>query len=124
MSRTLAKELFGWGTLLWLVGYVLGILLVFAVGPSLIGWIILPIGVAMTWWVLIRKVHRGSPSEYALIGLVWCAMAIVLDYLFIVKAFHPADGYYKPDVYAYYVVTLFLPLLAAWRTAKPPGHPA
>ena len=35
--------------------------------------------------------------------------------LFIVAAFKPADGYYKPDVYLYYALTLAIPLFAGWR---------
>jgi hypothetical protein len=29
--------------------------------------------------------------------------------------FHPPDGYYKPDVYLYYVSTFVLPLIVGWR---------
>lgn len=118
MSRTLAKQLFGWGALLWLIGYVLGIVLVAVVAPHLVGWIILPIGVALTWWVLVHQIHGDRVSYYVMIGIVWTIMAIVLDYLFIVKAFHPADGYYKLDVYLYYALTLALPLLVGWQTVK------
>jgi len=35
--------------------------------------------------------------------------------LFIVKAFKPADGYYKLDVYLYYALTFALPLIVGWR---------
>ena len=41
--------------------------------------------------------------------------AIVLDYLLIVKALNPADGYYKLDVYLYYALTFILPLAAYSR---------
>lgn len=118
MTRALAKQLLGWGVLLWLIGYALGVVLVFIVAPRLVGWIILPIGVALTWWVLVHKVRGERVSDYAQIGVAWGAMAILFDYLFIVKAFHPADGYYKPDVYLYYALILALPLLVGWRTAK------
>jgi hypothetical protein len=49
------------------------------------------------------------------LALVWSAMAVVLDYLFIVKAFNPADGYYKADVYLYYLLTVLLPLAVGLR---------
>ena len=48
-------------------------------------------------------------------ALVWTFIAVVGDYLFIVKAFKPADGYYKLDVYLYYALTLAIPLFAGWR---------
>lgn len=40
-------------------------------------------------------------------------MAVLLDYLFIVKMFKSAD-YYKPDVYVYYALTLLLPIAVGW----------
>lgn len=45
----------------------------------------------------------------------WTVIAVLGDYLFIVKALKPADGYYKLDVYLYYALTLFIPFLAGWR---------
>ena len=115
MSTSLAKELFGWGFLLWLVGYLLGIVLIAFVPSSAIGWLILPIGVCLTWWVLTRRIPRRRPAHYVLIGIVWMAIAIVLDYFLIVRAFHPADGYYKLDVYVYYLLTLGLPIVVGMR---------
>jgi uncharacterized membrane protein len=113
MTRHFAKEAFGWGAVLWLVGYALGVLLILFVPPSAVGWIILPIGVAVTWWVLMHKVHEDAAMRYAAIAIVWTTIAVILDYLFIVKAFHPVDGYYKLDVYVYYGLTFLLPLIAA-----------
>ncbi len=109
----------GWGFVLWLIGYALGILLFFVLPPSLIGWAILPIGTIITIFVLLRKVGGGSLARYAALAAAWTAIAIVLDYLFIVVLLHPADGYYKPDVYAYYALTFILPLAAGcWRGLK------
>jgi hypothetical protein len=118
MTRTRAKELFGWGTTLWFIGYVLGILLIAVVGPGMVGWVILPIGVAITTWVLFRSIHSERMSQYVALGIAWTAIAVILDYLFIVRAFHPADGYYKPDVYLYYVLTLALPMLVGLRMTR------
>jgi hypothetical protein len=60
-------------------------------------------------------VKGDTLSHYVLVALVWVTIAVVGDYLFIVKAFKPADGYYKPDVYLYYALTMAIPLLAGWR---------
>ena len=49
-----------------------------------------------------------------LLGVVWSAIAIICDYLLIVKLLNPPDGYYKPDVYLYYLLTLALPVAATW----------
>jgi uncharacterized membrane protein len=114
MDRRFAKELLGWGVALWLIGYILGIVLIRVVPTSLVGWVIMPIGVAITCWVLVNQVRSEGIARYALLAVVWTLIAIVFDYVFIVAAFHPADGYYKPDVYAYYALTFVLPVLIGW----------
>jgi hypothetical protein len=121
MNRRFAKELLGWGVALWLVGYILGIVLIGVVGASLVGWLIMPIGFAVTCWVLVNKIRSEGIAHYALLGVAWTIIAIVFDYVFIVVAFHPADGYYKPDVYAYYALTFVLPVLIGWwKTTRHP----
>jgi hypothetical protein len=80
----------------------------------MIGWIITPMGVALTLWVLFRKVEGDTLQHYVRLGIVWTLIAIAFDYVFIVKLFSPPDGYYKPDVYLYYILTLALPVIAGW----------
>ena len=98
-----------WGFTLWLIGYVLGIIFFAFVPKDLIGWFILPIGIAVTLWVLLKKIKRESFGCYVGLGVIWMIMAIALDYIFIVKLFKSPD-YYKPDVYLYYFLTFALPL--------------
>lgn len=52
MTKQFYKDAFGWGFVLWLIGYGLGIILFAFVSPDLIGWIIMPIGIIITLWVL------------------------------------------------------------------------
>ena len=118
MSRLFLKDAFGWGFVLWLIGYALGIVLFALVPANLIGWIITPVGIAITLWIAFKKVKGNTLSYYVLLALVWLLIAVVGDYLFIVKAFTPADGYYKPDVYLYYALTVGIPLFAGWRTLR------
>jgi hypothetical protein len=110
----LVKDALGWGLVLWLIGYVLGIALFFVMPPTAIGWVIAPVGILITLWVLLRRAAAGGLARYAVLALVWTAIAVVFDYLFIVRAFNPADGYYKPDVYLYYAATFGLPLAVGW----------
>ncbi len=114
INRQLLKESFGWGFILWLIGYVIGIVLFFIVPPSLIGWVALPIGLIITLWVLLKKVKGDTLQYYLILGAVWTVIAVVFDYLFIVKVFNPADGYYKLDVYLYYALTFVLPPTIGW----------
>ena len=111
MDRSTLKSYIGWGFLLWLIGYMLGILLFAVVPVTMIGWIITPIGVVITWWVLQKKIHAKNIGEYIMVGLLWTVIAIVCDYFFLVKLFKPADGYYKLDVYIYYLFTFLLPVI-------------
>lgn len=119
MDRQLIKDAFGWGFILWLIGYALGIMLFTLVPLALIGWIIMPIGTVITIWVLFKKVKADSFRYYALLAVVWLLIAVIFDYFFLVKAFKPADGYYKPDVYLYYALTFVLPIAVGLRSVKP-----
>jgi uncharacterized membrane protein len=119
MNKQLLKDTLGWGFILWLIGYVLGIVLFPVVPTSIIGWVIMPIGVLVTLWVLFKKVKGDSLNYYLIVAVSWTLIAVVFDYFFLVKTFKPADGYYKLDVYLYYVLTFLLPIIVGWRkTAK------
>ena len=113
MTAVLLKDSVGWGFVLWLIGYVLGIALFFVVPPGQIGWVIMPIGVLLTAWILTR-VRSDRLSHYLVIAITWTAIAVLLDYFLIVRAFHPPDGYYKADVYLYYTLMFVMPLAAGW----------
>src|SRR3989344_4541144 len=115
MNKQFFKDAFGWGFILWLIGYAFGMILFPIVPISTIGWIIMPIGILITLWVLLKKVKADSFQQYVLLAVVWVSIAIVCDYFFLVKAFKPVDGYYKLDVYLYYALTFVLPLLVGWR---------
>jgi len=102
-----------WGFILWLIGYILGIVLFPFVPKEQIGFYILPFGIALTLWVLLKKIKREELMCYIGVGVFWTAIATLLDYLFIVKLFRSTD-YYKPDVYLYYALTFLLPILVGW----------
>lgn len=118
MTKQFYKDAFGWGFLLWLIGYALSIMLFAFVPPSMLGWIIMPIGIIVTLWVLFKKVKADSSRYYFFLAVVWVSIAVAFDYLFIVKAFKPEDGYYKLDIYLYYILTLLLPLIVGWRKSS------
>ncbi len=114
MSKQFFKDSLGWGFILWLIGYVLGIILFFVIPPSLIGWVILPIGLTITFLVLLKKVKGEPLSYYFLLAFIWTMIAVIFDYFFIVKALKPEDSYYKLDVYLYYIFTFISPLVVGW----------
>ena len=114
MDKNLLRDSLGWGIVLWLVGYILGFVFFFIFDPSLIGWVIMPIGVMITLWVLLKKVKGETFPYYFCLAVIWTAIAVAFDYLFIVKTLSPTDGYYKLDVYIYYALAFLLPLFASW----------
>jgi hypothetical protein len=114
MNRQLLKDSLGWGLSLWFIGYVLGIILFFLLPVSTIGWVILPIGVTITFWILFNKVRADSYQYYLILAVFWTVIAVAFDYIFIIRTFNPQDGYYKLDVYSYYAITFLSPLIVAW----------
>jgi hypothetical protein len=114
MDKQFLKYMLGWGIVLWLVGYVLGIIFFFVFPPSLIGWVIMPIGIALIFWILLKKVKGVNAQGYLMLAIAWTIISIAFDYLFIVKTFKPIDGYYKLDVYLYYALTFMIPLIVGW----------
>lgn len=106
-----------WGFILWLFGYILGFIF-FAFAPKeLLGWYIMPFGLALILWVLLKKIQRPKFTCYIGLGVIWTIMAVVLDYFFIVKMLNSVD-YYKLDVYLYYALTLVLPIVVGWSKKK------
>lgn len=111
--KTLMQVL-GWGIGLWLIGYILGIIFFPILPISMIGWLIMPIGAIITLWVLFKRIKLESFHSYLILAITWTLIAIIFDYFFLVKIFKPSDGYYKLDVYLYYVFTFTLPLIVGW----------
>jgi hypothetical protein len=114
MNKQLLKDSLGWGFVLWLIGYILGIILFFVLPISTIGWVIAPIGILITCVVLLKRVKGDTFRYYMFLAVTWTLVAVVCDYLFIVKAIKPTDGYYKLDVYLYYALTFIMPPTIGW----------
>jgi hypothetical protein len=104
------KDTVGLGTALWLFGYLASLVLFFSPLADMMGWIITavftPVTIAVTWgWFR----GRSLPLTYFVqAGIVWTAIAVVLDYLFIVRLFQAT--YYGADVFVYYALTFLIPV--------------
>jgi len=112
MITQFLEDAFGWGLIFWLIGYVLGFILFFAVPVEMLGWVIMPIGSLITIGVLWKKIKGNTMKYYLGLALIWTLLAVIFDYFFLVKMLKPADGYYKLDVYLYYALTFVFPLIA------------
>jgi hypothetical protein len=106
-----------WGFILWLFGYALGVVFFAFVPKEALGWAIMPFGFLATLWVLFKKIKREKFGCFIGLGVVWTVIAVVLDYVFIVKLFNSTD-YYKIDVYIYYILTFMLPVIVGWYKFK------
>ena len=115
-TKILLNTIF-WGFILWLFGYILGFVFFALVPKEVIGWYILPFGIAATLWVLLKKIKREQFMCYIGLGVIWTIMAMLLDYVFIIKMLNAPD-YYKLDVYLYYLLTLALPIAVGWWKFK------
>lgn len=107
-----------WGFVDWLFGYILGIVFIAFIPENMVGWVIMPFGILFTIWILNKKIELEKISEYFILGIIWMSIAIVLDYFLIVKLFSPTDGYYKLDVYLYYLIVLFIPSIYNYFRSK------
>lgn len=107
------KNTIFWGFILWLFGYVLGMIFFIFVPMEQIGLYVLPLMFIFTLWVLFKKIKREEFSCYIGLAIIWTIMAIVLDYGFIVMLFDVTD-YYKPDIYIYYILTFILPIIVGF----------
>ena len=114
MSKQLLKDAPGWGFILWLIGYILGFVFFCILPAAFVGWAILPIGILITLLVLFKRIRSLELRYYLYLSIVWMAIAVLFDYLFIVLLLKPADGYYKLDVYLYYALTFIIPLAVGY----------
>lgn len=114
--KILKNNLF-WGFVLWLIGWALGVVLFMTPLKPIMGWVITPIGVLVTLWVLFKKIEREELMCYFGVGVIWTIVAVVLDYLFNVKLFGIV-GYYKLDIFVYYALTFLLPVCVGFYKMK------
>jgi hypothetical protein len=100
----------GLGTVLWLLGYLASLALFLTPYASIMGWILAiiftPVTIAIAWWRF--RLRRLPLLYYAEVGIVWVAVAVLFDYLFIVRLFQAV--YYSPDVMVYYALTFLIPV--------------
>jgi hypothetical protein len=118
MTKKKLVDFFGWGLFLWFIGYLLGIVFFMVIPHDLIGFAIMPIGIVITLWVLLTKINNKPYSYFIQIAATWTAIAILFDYLFIVKMFNAGNGYYKMDIYIYYLLTCIIPLVVGGYNSK------
>jgi len=110
------KDTAGLGTVLWLIGYLASMVLYFTPLSGTMGWILTavftPFTLLVTWWWFVKR-ERLPLHYFAGVGVAWMVIAVVLDYLFIVRLFN-ATTYYAPDVFLYYTLVFLIPVGVGW----------
>lgn len=109
----------GWGVILWLIGYGLGMVFFVLVPTYMIGWFVLPIGIPITIYVALKRLKNSSEHAlyYLTVAITWVLIATIFDYLFIVKAFD-VPHYYDLDVFIYYILTFLIPLFIGLKYGR------
>lgn len=110
------KDTLGWGFILWFIGFALGMILFPFVPVKFIGLPILAVFIPLAIFIAYKRFNNfGAPtSYYLLIAVIWLGLALILDYVFIVKAFKP-ENYYDFDVMIYYLTTFLIPLIVGFK---------
>lgn len=116
MKRQIFIDTIGWGFGLWFFGYILGIAFFPFVPNHLLGWIIMPIGTVAAL-VVLGGMREKKLHYYGRIAFSWTAIAIVFDYVLLVRLFN-VTSYYKPDIFVYYAITFLLPLLVGLKRSS------
>ena len=109
----------GWGFILWAAGHAVSMVLFFFVPAAIIGWLVSIPLIPPTVWVAYQRLHnvKAAPYYFLAVAVAWLATALILDYVFIVRAFG-VENYYDLDVSIYYSLTLLIPLAVGWRSGR------
>jgi predicted branched-subunit amino acid permease len=112
MTKTILVDAPLLGIFVWLIGYLGGIVLYFFLSPEILGWVLFAIFTPIVILLCYKRFGKRekSISYYASVAAVWLIVALVFDYLFLVKLLNP-PVYYKLDVYVYYASTFLIPFL-------------
>ena len=89
------------------------------VPKSILGLILFVLLTPLTAYIAYLRFRKREETlaYYFAVALVWTALAMILDYFFIVKAFN-AQGYYKADVFVYYLTTFIIPLAVGFKYGR------
>jgi len=107
------------GFLVWLIGYLAGIALYFALSPDVLGWVIFVIFTPIVIFLCYKRFGKRKETipYYGLVATVWLIIAVIFDYVFLVKLLNP-PVYYKLDVYVYYASTFLIPFLVGAKFGR------
>lgn len=118
-TKRKSMDTVGWGLILWLVGFALGMMLFPFVPVKYIGLPILAVYIPLTIFIAYKRFKNfgASTSYYFLVAAVWFGLALVLDYILIVRAFK-SENYYDFDAMIYYFATFLIPSIIGFKYGR------
>ncbi len=110
MDKNFLINAFGFGILLWIIGFALGMMLFPFVPVAYIGLPILAIMTPVTFFVAYKRFRSKAykTNYYLAVAAVWLLIALLFDYIFLVIAFN-AQNYYDADIMVYYILAFAIP---------------
>jgi hypothetical protein len=110
-NRSLITDTIGFGLLFWFIGWCASLVLFLFVPVDLLGWVLFVLFTPLTIAITVLWFRRRALplSHYLVVALSWTFIAVLFDYLFIVRLFG-VSGYYHPSVMVYYAETFLIPL--------------
>lgn len=109
-----------YGLVIWLVGFVLGMVLFPFVEISVMGWILMPVTLIVALFLSMRirrKRSAAAVSTFIGVGLSWVALSLILDYAILVKGYS-AENFYDVDIIIYYIGVLLIPIIVSLLPRK------
>lgn len=109
----------GFGILLWMIGFSLGMILFPFVPVAYIGLPILLIVIPLTFLVSYYRFKRKgfTKTYYLTVAALWLLIAVIFDYTFLVRGFN-VQNYYDLDIIVYYAMTFIIPLSVGIKFGK------
>jgi hypothetical protein len=95
-------------------------MMLFAFVPvARLGWIIMPVMAVVSVLAAFRRIRgsQESPTYFVIVGAVWLLIAVMLDDIFLVRAFL-VQGYYDLDVFIYYALMLVVPIAVGLKYGR------
>jgi len=115
LKRKLTDTL-GLGFGLWLLGFALGMMLFPFVAVAVMGRYIIAVMLPVTLYAAYKRFAglKETTGYYLLVGISWLLIAVVFDYVFLVKAFQ-APNFYDTDIMVAYALSFLVPVAVGMK---------
>ncbi len=119
MVNRIIIDALGFGILLWVAGFALGMIFFPFIPVAYIGLPIVAVIVPLTFLIsYYRFKEKGFDKTYYItVAVAWFLIAVIFDYIFLVRGFN-VQNYYDADLLAYYALTLLAPIVTGIKFGR------